>query len=602
MPDLIAQGRRRQQRWRKRVPLGIVCELGRRAGNFSAAWDESISRKHVTLRWDGKQLEVQVLPRVTNPLFFAGKQVATARLRPGEHFVLGETSFTLVDESAGFGVDWEAATELTFTAERLRNYRFGDPSAALEILSRLPEQIAAAPADAAVHEILIQTIFAGLGSVSSVALCTVDTDSPLQDEQGKDKQDGQFQHEPSQVERAADSSEVLRFLYWDCTDSGSLQVSRRLIMKAVKTGETVLHTWGVQPTGASPYTVADNASWAFAIPFPGIATSRWALYVSGVEDVRANREPPGDELKFAEIAVSTVASLIDARELQRRQSVLGQFFPKPVIAALTDDQDPDEVLAPREVEVTALFCDLRGFSRATEQAQDDLLGLLQRVSDALGVLTHHILAEGGVIGDFHGDAAMGFWGWPLPQTDAATRAARAAIEIRRESERIQSISNFRIGMGIASGRAVAGKIGTVDQVKVTAFGPAVNLASRLEMMTKRMSTTILTDETTARGVDPTTGIRTRRLARVLPYGMSTAIDLWQLLPSHEELPLLSDEDLANYESSLENFIEGDWNAAWDLLHRVPAGDRSKDFLTTYIASRNRQPPQDWDGIIRLESK
>ena len=60
------------------------------------------------------------------------------------------------------------------------------------------------------------------------------------------------------------------------------------------------------------------------------------------------------------------------------------------------------------------------------------------------------------------------------------------------------LSGFRMGIGIATGRAVAGKIGTVDQVKVTVFGPVVNLASRLESMTKVLCVPILLDETTAR--------------------------------------------------------------------------------------------------------
>ena len=90
----------------------------------------------------------------------------------------------------------------------------------------------------------------------------------------------------------------------------------------------------------------------------------------------------------------------------------------------------------------------------------------------------YILAEGGVIGDFHGDAAMGFWGWPLPQPDTAQRACRAALGVRaafadasncQSPNSVTTISDFRVGIGIASGRAVAGKIGSQHQVKVTVF-------------------------------------------------------------------------------------------------------------------------------------
>ena len=112
--------------------------------------------------------------------------------------------------------------------------------------------------------------------------------------------------------------------------------------------------------------------------------------------------------------------------------------------------------------------------------------LLEQVSDSLGVTTQSILEHGGVIGDFHGDSAMGFWGWPLDQEETAIRAIEAACEIREKFSGLalgrnldeNAFGNFQIGLGIATGQAVAGKIGTQDQVKVTAFGPVVNLASR----------------------------------------------------------------------------------------------------------------------------
>ena len=76
-------------------------------------------------------------------------------------------------------------------------------------------------------------------------------------------------------------------------------------------------------------------------------------------------------------------------------------------------RDAEEVLAPKECEVSVLFCDLRGFVTTSESMADELFSLLQRVSSSLDVMTGKILKHGGVIGDFHGDSAMGFWGWPM---------------------------------------------------------------------------------------------------------------------------------------------------------------------------------------------
>ena len=100
-------------------------------------------------------------------------------------------------------------------------------------------------------------------------------------------------------------------------------------------------------------------------------------------------------------------------------------------------------------------------------------------------MTHHILANSGVVGDFHGDAAMGFWGWPISMGNSIQQVCQAALAIQSEfalasAQPDHPLADFRAGLGIASGSAVAGRIGTTDQVKVTVFGPVVNLASRLE--------------------------------------------------------------------------------------------------------------------------
>lgn len=563
------------------MPPGLVIRVGREAGPWSVPWDEHVSRQHIAITWDDTNLSVQVLSEASNPVFFQGTQQTTFVVRAGEHFVIGSTTFSVTDETASIAVTMAPpATEQTFSPEYLRKLSFRDPGHRLELLSRLPEQLTTAE-DELLHERVVQAAFEGVRNATVVILCQLDP-----------------------------ASGAIQFLYWDQGPraKGQLQASQRLIHEAIQRQESVVHTWQ-SGGGSAAFTESDEIDWAFCTPFVGSSCHGWALYVAGTQP--PGRQSPAiqeleDEMKFAEVMVTTVSSFREVRDLQKRQSALSQFFSAPVVQALAKGE-PEEILAPREVDVTVLFCDLRGFSRETERWADDLFGLLTRVSDALGVLTREILAEGGVIGDFHGDAAMGFWGWPLGQTDAAACAARAAIAIRREfasvaGESNHSLANFKIGVGIASGRAVAGKIGTKDQVKITAFGPAVNLASRLEGMTKRLNAPMLMDAATAAQLESTDEMRLRQLARVQPYGMGTAIEVVELLPGEREFPLLTDEHIQAYEQALEAFQRGDWTTAWEALHEVPAADASKDFLTTYIASRNRAVPDDWDGVIRLDWK
>jgi len=205
---------------------------------------------------------------------------------------------------------------------------------------------------------------------------------------------------------------------------------------------------------------------------------------------------------------------------------------------------------------------------------------------------------------------MGFWGWPISHPDAIERACLAALAIRVEFEAAarqpnHPLADFRMGIGLATGRAVAGRIGTTDQVKVTVFGPVVNLASRLEGMTKILHAPILLDNATARAVReqvPPESARCRRIAVVKPYGLTSAVEVSELLPPVKDYPDLTDEHIRSYEAALDAFLAGDWSEAVERLHEVPAKDRVKDFLTIFIAQHNRTPPPGWNGVIPLLSK
>src|SRR6266545_2080849 len=98
MPDLIAQGPDPPHRWRRKLPADAQVVLGRAAGVWSAPWDDRISRQHVQIRWDGGQLHVAALEGARNPVFFRGRKSTAFEVQPGEHFVIGGTTFTLADE------------------------------------------------------------------------------------------------------------------------------------------------------------------------------------------------------------------------------------------------------------------------------------------------------------------------------------------------------------------------------------------------------------------------------------------------------------------------------------------------------------------------
>jgi len=606
MPDLIAQGVEAQQRWRRPLPEGQPVILGREGGPWAVPWDHQVSRRHARVEWNGTRLEVSRLAEAKNPLFVQGQEMDACALAPGEHFVIGQTTFTLADQRVAITADVpEPVQQQSFSAQYLRQVRFRHPDHRLEVLGRLPQVISGAAGDAELFVRLVSMLLAGVPRADAAAVVAVEPAAaagpPGQEPSGS---------RPS-GEQPASQRLPVRVLHWDqrLAIASDFQSSQGLILEAVRQRQSVLHVWrGGEAVPAQGFTESETFDWAFCTPVLGKACPGWGLYVAGRFGVeRTGLTPTSDptdlreDVKFTELVAAMLGSLRQMRLLEHRHATLSQFL-SPVVLETLATQDPEVVLAPRETTATVMFCDLRGFSRETERHADDLLGLLQRVSKALGVMTHHILEQGGVVGDFQGDAAMGFWGWPLPQPDAALRTARAAVAVRAEFE---ATAGFHAGIGIATGRAVAGKIGTVDQVQVTVFGPVVNLASRLEGMTKILRAPVLLDEATAQAIRaqvPQQIARIRRLAVVLPYGMDTPLVVSELLPPASADPQLTDEHLGFYEAALDAFLAGCWPEAFQLLHHIPAEDRAKDFLTVYMAERNRTPPPKWDGVIPLGNK
>lgn len=495
--------------------------------------------------------------------------------------------------------------ERSIAAQELQNVPFRDAPHRLDVLRRLPTVILSAANDNDLSGQLVNLLLAGIPRSDVIAIVTL---APPGEAASKDDRKGGG----------------VGTLYWEGRrfKGGEFRPSHRLVQEALaRQKRTVLHVWAAQTKGSvnvgGSFTVQGDLDWAFCTPIHGESYPGWGLYVAGrftVEQAATVVAPLteselADDLKFAELTADILGALRQVRKLQRDQARLSHFF-SPAVQKVLTTAEPESVLRPRETDVTVMFCDLRGFSRTVEAESEHLLEILERVSQALGVMTQNILDRQGVVADFLGDAALGFWGWPLADPEMVRQACIAALGIRRYYESLADrpgnpLAGFRVGIGVATGRAVAGRIGPYEQAKVTVFGPVVNLASRLEDMTKQLHVPILIDEPTARFAREKLGpdvARVRRLAKVRPYGLETPLVVSELLPPQTEATELTDEDLANYERALDAFLIGKWDQAFDLLHLVPARDQGKDILTAHIIAHNRIPPSGWDGVIELASK
>ncbi len=163
MADLIAQGPEFSQRWRRRLAKGPPISVGRQAGAWSTPWDDHVSRQHIVVSWNGAMLTVEQLPTARNPIFLNGDVAKSFQIKPGEHFVIGQTTFTLSADHPQVTLDApQPDHEQSFSAAELRRISFHNAQERIELLSRLPEVIKNAATDTELFVRLANLLLAGV--------------------------------------------------------------------------------------------------------------------------------------------------------------------------------------------------------------------------------------------------------------------------------------------------------------------------------------------------------------------------------------------------------------------------------------------------------
>jgi adenylate cyclase len=183
---------------------------------------------------------------------------------------------------------------------------------------------------------------------------------------------------------------------------------------------------------------------------------------------------------FAEHVVVAIENVRLFRTVERQRTELARFAPQ--VADLLSSDEGEQLLAGHRREITALFCDLRGFTAFAETAEpEEVLGVLRDYHRTVGEL---VLANGGSIEHFAGDGLMAFFNDPTPLPDHQLAAVRAAVATGERFARLADDWRKRgydlgLGMGIATGYATLGRIGFEGRYDYGAIGNVVILAARL---------------------------------------------------------------------------------------------------------------------------
>ncbi|MBM3981878.1 MAG: adenylate/guanylate cyclase domain-containing protein [Planctomycetes bacterium] len=616
-PTGSSSGAAGQYSWRYALPEKKVLKLGSDPTfcDWVVAEDRMISRFHATLEWTGTALAVErrgvIKPDFPTPpqnhIWFHNKPVEQCVVKPGEWFVIGQTRFTLrgdADSEPECPVD---ATLVQRQEERsraeLEHVPFTNPSILLKAMEQLPQYLKVVQTEAALFRQMLKVALGALPKCDAAAIVRVPPDCPV----------GEL--------RVALVEQNVRNP--GAGAQGEFVPSRKLVRRAVcQQRKSCLHVWSTDPSNFSPMGGSDHnltlgvlhqqgaTPWAICTPFQD--NSQYALYVSG-RLVAKPPEPKADQShlteyqKFIEILVGLLETTRRTIRLTRQNAVIREAWPTGVRKFLDDPDKIDALLKPQERDVTVLFCDLRGYSGFAEAQGASLTAAWGEIQKALDTMSGAVTEKGGIVAGFRGDAVLGFWGWPNPHPNQIELAAEAALRI------YEKLSGWMVhrkcGLGLTHGRALAGRLGAHDLAVVDLYGPVVNLAFRLEEMTKAYGVGIVVSDHVAKrllAADSTlTKWRLRQLGSVRPRGMKTPLVAHELSPATATAAGNDnwvtgewyESQLQQWNEAVELFIKGQWPEAAERFNDLFPEDPAAKCFVRYMQRTRNAPPPGWDGAF-----
>ena len=303
---------------------------------------------------------------------------------------------------------------------------------------------------------------------------------------------------------------------------------------------------------------------------------------------------------------------LERREKLRTRRTLERYVSKNLVREILENPDSYySSLKGVRVPVTILFSDLIGFTTLSEKADPE--ALVTQLNEHLSRMTSVIFNNGGTLDKFIGDAIMAVWGnvRSLGTAQDAKNAARAALAMRQELAQLnqkwrgEGRMGLGMGIGVNQGEVIVGNIGSQERMDPTVIGDAVNLASRLEGLTRVYGVDILVGASAAELVREEAYLRS--VARVQVKGKTKPVDVFTFIGSRNE-----DVDpellkwLESYEEGLEKFRARDFTQAKILFSRFlefyPDDLLAKMYLSRSLEYEHTPPDEAWDAVEVFQKK
>ncbi len=297
---------------------------------------------------------------------------------------------------------------------------------------------------------------------------------------------------------------------------------------------------------------------------------------------------------------------VDARQRANDiRSAFGLYLAGPVIETLIADPERLKPGGERR-EITAFFADLKGFTALSEALEPgELVALL---NECLGQLTDVILEEGGIIDKYIGDAIVAMFGAPLEQPDHAERACRAALRCQvvmaglRARFEAEGRPSLHLRIGLNTGPALVGNMGSTQRLDYTMLGDTVNLAARLEGANNVYGTGILVGEETAAHIGGAGVLREVDAIRV--KGRQRPVRVYTIVDAQHAATDAGKAQLETAAAGLAAWRSRDWEGVRRHFGALAAqGDPiARTFLERLDRFGDQLPEEGWDGVTTMTTK
>ncbi len=310
---------------------------------------------------------------------------------------------------------------------------------------------------------------------------------------------------------------------------------------------------------------------------------------------------PLTTLLLSLISQEGVKVFVTERSVRELRRAFSSYVSSQLLEIISRNPEKLKLGGERRV-VTVMFSDIRGFTSLSERLKpEELVNLL---NEFLTPMTDIILKNGGMLDKYIGDAIMAVFNAPVDLEDHADRACRSALEmlssLRDLNVRFRRELGFEleIGIGINTGEAVVGNMGSRQRFDYTAIGDTVNLASRLEGLNKVYQTKIIISEHTRRELRG--NFLLRKLDRVIVKGKREPVTIYELLDDGE----INRRMVKAFERALEEYFKGNFKTASLLFEEVSIrfGDRTSFIFQERCREMMENPPREWNGIYIVREK